>query len=160
MICDVGASHKACVRYVFLLKPANNGFPNKKTSPSTYIHESRPKVLVLSYEGEDLLVLALTSAKVPRRGSRKLIFHSRKFLCKGAGLLTGRWSDEPCVFTGSAGRMPGDQSWPGNAQPEGHRKNTPLQKQPPASRNRLVGVLKLAGPVECNFQLDFRECLA
>ena len=75
-------------------------------------------------------------------------------------MLTGSWSDEPCVFTGSAGRMPADQSWPGNAQPEGRRKNTPLQKQPPASRNRLVGVLKLSGHVECNFQPDFRDCLA
>ena len=115
------------------------------------------KVLVLSYEGEDLLVLALTSAKVPQRGSRKVIF--AKVLCKG-GLLTGSWSDELCVFTSSAARMPADQSWPGNAQPEGRRKNTPLQKQPPASRNRLVGVLKLSGQVECNFQPDIRECLA
>ena len=40
------------------------------------------RVLVLSYEGEYLLVLALTSAKVPRRGSRKLLF-SAKVLCKG-----------------------------------------------------------------------------
>ena len=42
------------------------------------------QVLVSSYEGEDLLVLALASPKV---------------LCKG-GLLTGSWSDEPCVFSG------------------------------------------------------------
>ena len=35
-----------------------------------------------------------------------------------------------------------------------------LQKQPPASRNRLVGALKLSGQVECNFQPEFRECLA
>ena len=40
------------------------------------------KVLVLSYEGEDLLILALTSAKVPRRGSGKCFFVSRKF-CVG-----------------------------------------------------------------------------
>ena len=37
------------------------------------------KVLVLSYEGEDVLVLALTFAKVPRMGSRKLYFFPRKF---------------------------------------------------------------------------------
>ena len=41
------------------------------------------KVLVLSYEGEDLLVLALTSAKVPRRGSRKFFF-PRKFCVRVA----------------------------------------------------------------------------
>ena len=63
------------------------------------------KVLVLSYEGEDLLVLALTFAKVPRRGSRKFCFVSAKVLC---GLLTGSWSDELCVFTGSARRVPAD----------------------------------------------------
>ena len=116
------------------------------------------KVLVLSYEGEDLLALALSESSA--KGVAKVIFLFAKVLCKCAGLLTGSWSDEPCVFTGSAGRMPADQSWPGNAQPEGRRKNTPLQKQPPASRNRLVGVLKLLGQVECNFQPDFRECLA
>ena len=38
-------------------------------------------------------------------------------------------------------------------------QNTPLQKQPPASKHQLVGVLKLLGQVECNFQPDFRECL-
>ena len=42
------------------------------------------KVVVFSYEGEDLLVLALTFAKVPRRGSRKLFCFPRKFFvaCK------------------------------------------------------------------------------
>ena len=38
------------------------------------------KVLAFSYEGEDLLVLALTFAKVPRRGSRKLFFFRESFL--------------------------------------------------------------------------------
>ena len=28
-------------------------------------------------------------------------------------------------------------------------QNTPLQKQPPASRHQLVGVLKLSGQAEC-----------
>ena len=28
------------------------------------------------------------------------------------------------------------------------------------NRNQLVGVLKLAGQVECSLQPDFRECLA
>ena len=93
------------------------------------------------------------------KGVAKVNFLFAKVLCRG-GLLTGSWSDEPCVFSGSAARMPADQSWPGNAQPEGRRKNAPLQKQPPASRNRLVGVLKLSGQVECNFQPDIRECLA
>ena len=44
----------------------------------TYMHVSRPKkVLVLRYEGEDLLVLALTST-VPRKSPRK--FFSRSFV--------------------------------------------------------------------------------
>ena len=38
------------------------------------------RVLVLSYEGEDLLVLALTSAKVPRRGARTLFFIRGSFV--------------------------------------------------------------------------------
>ena len=63
------------------------------------------KVVVVSYKGDDLLVLALTFAKVPRRGSRKLFVFSAKVLC---GLLTGSWSDEPCVSTGSARRMPAE----------------------------------------------------
>ena len=42
------------------------------------------KVLVWSYEREDLLVLALTSAKVPRRGSRKLFFFPQKFCVRVA----------------------------------------------------------------------------
>ena len=63
------------------------------------------KVLVLSYEREDLLVSASTSAKVPRRGFAKVhISFSAKVLCNG-GLLTGSWSEEPCVFAGSARRM-------------------------------------------------------
>ena len=117
------------------------------------IHESRPKVLVLSYEREDLLVLALTSANVPRRGSRKFNCLFAKVLCKG-GLLTGSWSDESCVFTGSA-HAECLQTKVGRVSPQ----NTPLQKQPPASRHQLVGVLKLSGQVACHFQPDFRECL-
>ena len=34
-----------------------------------------------------------------------------------------------------------------------------LQKQPPASKHQLAGVLKLSGQVECDFQPVFRECL-
>ena len=48
-------------------------------SGHTHASESCRKVLALSHEGEDVLVLALTSAKVPRRGSRKLAYCSRKF---------------------------------------------------------------------------------
>ena len=38
------------------------------------------------------------------KGVAKVIF-SAKVLC---GLLTGSWSDESCVFTGSARRVPAD----------------------------------------------------
>ena len=90
----------------------NNGREVYETlnSPSSWCHITMEylrvvrKVVVFSYEGEDLLVLALTFAKVPRRGSRKLFFSAKVF----CGLQTGSWSDEPCVFTGSARRMPAD----------------------------------------------------
>ena len=35
-----------------------------------------------------------------------------------------------------------------------------IKSNPPASRNQLLGVLKLSGQAERNFQPDFRECWA
>ena len=87
------------------------------------------KVLVLRYDGEDLLVLALTSRT--RRAPRKLV--SRKVLCKG-GLPTGSWNDQPRAFAGRA---------------RCRRECVATQATP--SRNQLVGVLKLFGPSDCSF---------
>ena len=53
------------------------------------------KVLVLSYEGEDLLVLALTSAKVLRDGSRADgLFWGGWFEGKPTGTPRSRWRNE------------------------------------------------------------------
>ena len=63
------------------------------------------KVVVVSYEGDDLLVLGLTFESSAKGVAKVNVFFSAKVLC---GLLTGSWSDEPCVSTGSARRMPAE----------------------------------------------------
>ena len=63
--------------------PLQKGFYQGKHDNESHMRVVR-KVLVLSYEGENVLVLALTSAKVPRRGLRKLIFYLRMFCVRVA----------------------------------------------------------------------------
>ena len=104
------------------------------------------KVLALRYEGEYLFVLVLTSAKVPRRGSRKLFF----VLCKG-GLLAGRWHElavhAECAQTKvgrGKRRLRVAARMRCKAPPEGCRKNTLLQEQP--QQKSACGSFEAFGP--------------
>ena len=53
----------------------------------------------------DFFGLSVDLRESSAKGVAKVNCFSAKVLC---GLLKGSWSDEPCVFTGSARRMPAD----------------------------------------------------
>ena len=102
--------------------------------------------------------MALTSAKVPRRGSRKLIVYSRKFCVRvacqqEAGVMNHVYL--PAVRA----ECPQTKVGRGMRSLRVAARIRRCKSNPPARRNRFVGVLKLSGQVECNFQPDFRECL-
>ena len=59
-----------------------------------------------------------------------------------------------CLFAAERHRLKKKKKKKKKKRPAGCQKNTPLHKQPPAE-NQRVGVLKLSGPVECNFPAGF-----